>query len=94
VLLVGMGNPKQEQWIDAHRARLNVPLCLAIGGLFDYWVGDLIRAPGWIRRMGYEWLHILVSQPHKARRYLIGNPKFLLRVARSRLLPSDMRKRP
>jgi len=94
LLLVGMGNPKQERWIDAHRARLNVSLCLATGGLFDYWVGDLVRAPGWVRRLGHEWLHLLVSQPHKARRYLLGNPKFLLRVARSRLMLSDTRNRP
>jgi N-acetylglucosaminyldiphosphoundecaprenol N-acetyl-beta-D-mannosaminyltransferase len=91
LLLVGMGNPLQEQWIDAHRARLTVPLCLATGGLFDYWVGDLVRAPGWVRRLGHEWVHLLVSQPHKAGRYLVGNPKFLWRVARSRLLGHDRR---
>jgi len=93
LLLVGMGNPKQEQWIHDHRAQLTVPLCLATGGLFDYWVGDLVRAPQWVRRIGYEWLHLLIKQPHKARRYLIGNPKFLLRVARSRLLSHDKKSR-
>ena len=45
--------------------------------------------PSWVRRIGYEWLHLLIRQPHKARRYLIGNPKFLLRVARSRSLGLD-----
>lgn len=89
LLLVGMGNPKQEQWVDANRSRLQVPLTMAVGGLLDYWVGDLVRAPGWVRRIGHEWLHLLIRQPHKARRYLIGNPKFLLRVARSRLLRLD-----
>lgn len=89
LLLVGMGNPKQEQWIDANRSRLQVPLSLAVGGLLDYWVGDLVRAPDWVRRIGHEWLHLLIRQPHKARRYLVGNPKFLLRVARSRLLSLD-----
>jgi N-acetylglucosaminyldiphosphoundecaprenol N-acetyl-beta-D-mannosaminyltransferase len=89
LLLVGMGNPKQEQWIDANRSRLQVPLSMAVGGLLDYWVGDLVRAPDWVRRIGHEWLHLLIRQPHKARRYLVGNPKFLLRVARSRLLSLD-----
>lgn len=89
LLLVGMGNPKQERWIHRHQARLTVPLCLATGGLFDYWVGDLQRAPGWVRRLGHEWLHLLLSQPHKARRYLLGNPKFLWRVARSRVRGLD-----
>lgn len=89
LLLVGMGNPKQEQWLSRHLPQLRVPLCLATGGLFDYWVGDLVRAPAWVRRIGYEWLHLLIRQPHKARRYLLGNPKFLARVLRSRVLGHD-----
>lgn len=89
MLLVGMGNPKQEQWIHDHLPQLQVPLCLATGGLFDYWVGDLIRAPKWVRRIGFEWLSLLIRQPHKAGRYLIGNPKFLLRVARSKFTQQD-----
>jgi len=89
MLLVGMGNPKQEQWIARHLAQLRVPLCMGTGGLFDYWGGDLIRAPAWVRRLGCEWLHLLLKQPHKARRYLLGNPLFLLRVLRSRRLGLD-----
>ncbi len=84
VLLVGMGNPLQEQWIHRHRQRLEVPLCLGVGGLFHYWAGDLRRAPTWLRRVGAEWLGILFQQPHKARRYLLGNPLFLWRAIRSR----------
>jgi N-acetylglucosaminyldiphosphoundecaprenol N-acetyl-beta-D-mannosaminyltransferase len=89
LLLVGMGNPKQEQWIHDHLPQLQVPLCLATGGLFDYWVGDLIRAPKWVRSLGLEWLHLLIRQPHKAGRYLLGNPMFLWRVARSRWSRQD-----
>jgi N-acetylglucosaminyldiphosphoundecaprenol N-acetyl-beta-D-mannosaminyltransferase len=80
MLLVGMGNPLQERWIDRNLERLQVPVCMAIGGLFDYWSGDLERAAPWVRAIGYEWLHLVVHQPHKARRYFIGNPKFLARV--------------
>ena len=89
MLLVGMGNPKQEQWIARHLPQLTVPLCMGTGGLFDYWVGDLVRAPAWVRRIGYEWLHLLIRQPHKARRYLLGNPLFLARVLRNRMLGID-----
>jgi N-acetylglucosaminyldiphosphoundecaprenol N-acetyl-beta-D-mannosaminyltransferase len=46
LLLVGMGNPKQETWIAANRGRLRVALVMGTGGLFDYWAGDLDRAPG------------------------------------------------
>ena len=82
VLLVGQGNPIQERWIHAHQHKLNVPLCMAVGGLFNYWAGDIRRAPAWLRRRGAEWLGILWQQPHKARRYLLGNPLFIGRVAR------------
>jgi N-acetylglucosaminyldiphosphoundecaprenol N-acetyl-beta-D-mannosaminyltransferase len=79
VLLVGMGSPTQETWLAAHRDRLQVPLCMATGGLFTYWSGDLDRASPWMRRIGFEWLHLLIRQPYKSKRYLFGNPAFLLR---------------
>ncbi|MHA7836183.1 MAG: WecB/TagA/CpsF family glycosyltransferase [bacterium] len=85
VLLVGMGNPLQERWIDAHREALGVPVALAIGGLFAYWAGDLDRAPPWMRRLGIEWLHLMLAQPRKVPRYMLGNPAFLSRVLAERL---------
>ncbi len=80
LLLVGMGNPIQENWIIENIDKLKVPLVAAVGGLFTYWSGDLDRAPLWIRRLGMEWLHILLRQPHKWQRYLVGNSKFLWRI--------------
>ncbi len=83
VLLVGMGNPLQERWVREHRHELKVPVCMAIGGLFDYWAGNVSRAPQWLRRLGHEWLWRLFQQPgDKARRYLVGNPLFLSRILR------------
>jgi N-acetylglucosaminyldiphosphoundecaprenol N-acetyl-beta-D-mannosaminyltransferase len=84
LLLVGMGNPLQEEFIARNRTRLRVPLCLGIGGLFAYWAGDLNRAPAWVRRAGSEWLYLMLAQPRKLRRYALGNPLFLSRVLRSR----------
>ncbi|MBP7736604.1 MAG: WecB/TagA/CpsF family glycosyltransferase [Spirochaetes bacterium] len=80
LLLVGMGNPIQENWIAGNIGKLKVPLVAAVGGLFTYWSGDLDRAPLWIRKIGMEWLHILFRQPHKWQRYLVGNTKFLARI--------------
>lgn len=80
VLLVSFGNPRQEQWIHHHGSRLAPPLCIGVGGLFDHLSGELIRAPRWIRALGIEWTFILLFQPHKWKRYLIGNPQFVLRV--------------
>ena len=83
VLLVAMGNPVQERWIHDNRTQLtNVRLAIGVGGLFDHWGGALTRAPRWVRRNGFEWVQLMLQQPHKWRRYLIGNPKFLARVAR------------
>jgi N-acetylglucosaminyldiphosphoundecaprenol N-acetyl-beta-D-mannosaminyltransferase len=85
ILLVGMGNPVQEQWIHRHAAELRVPVCMGVGGLFDFWAGNVSRSPRWLRRLGHEWLWRLFQQPvKKARRYLIGNPLFLLRILAER----------
>lgn len=83
VLLVAMGNPLQEQWLAMHRDALRVPVCIGVGGLFDHWSGTLRRAAPWVRGLGIEWLQILVQQPHKWRRYLLGNPRFVARALRS-----------
>ncbi|MBI4516759.1 MAG: WecB/TagA/CpsF family glycosyltransferase [Deltaproteobacteria bacterium] len=80
LLLVGMGNPIQEQWIQRHRAALRVPISVGVGGLFDHWAGRLQRAPRWVRDLGMEWAQILMQQPHKWRRYVLGNPKFVARA--------------
>jgi len=85
VVLVAMGNPLQELWIHRHAAALRCDVCIGVGGYFDYLAGRLRRAPRWIRWAGIEWLHILINQPYKWKRYLIGNPLFLVRAVRSRL---------
>lgn len=82
VLLVAMGNPLQEEWIARHRARLRIAVCVGVGGLFDHWAGNLERAAPWIRSMGIEWMQILWQQPEKWRRYLLGNPRFVVRALR------------
>lgn len=80
MLLVAMGNPHQERWIHRHLPALHVPVSIGIGGLVDHWAGTLQRAPRWVRRLGMEWGQILMQQPHKWRRYLVGNPKFVVRA--------------
>lgn len=81
IILVGMGNPLQVEWIERHRddPALAGALWLAVGGQLEYYGGDLRRAPAWMRRARLEWLHIVRRQPHKARRYFVGIPTFLLR---------------
>lgn len=85
LLLVGMGNPVQERWIAENRHRLDVPLCVGVGGLFSYLSGDYRRAPAAMRRAGLEWLAVLFTQRQKWKRYVRGNPVFLARILRERV---------
>jgi exopolysaccharide biosynthesis WecB/TagA/CpsF family protein len=84
ILLVAFGNPLQEAWIHRNAPGLRCDVCIGVGGLFDHLAGRLRRAPSWMRRAGIEWVHILMGQPHKWRRYIIGNPVFLARAVMSR----------
>ncbi len=72
ILLVAFGNPKQEKWIRLHRDRLqNVPVCIGVGGTFDFIAGSTRRAPYFMQQMGLEWLHRLAREPRRlARRYV------------------------
>jgi N-acetylglucosaminyldiphosphoundecaprenol N-acetyl-beta-D-mannosaminyltransferase len=81
LLLVAMGNPLQELWIDRNLPRLRSGLIVGVGGLFDHLAGRLRRAPRWVRAAGFEWLQLLLQQPHKWKRYVLGNPAFLYRMA-------------
>lgn len=86
ILLVGMGTPKQEEWTYYNRNRLNVSLCWAVGGLFDFISGRIKRAPLWMLHCHLEWLGRLYQEPKRLwRRYLIGNSVFIFRVLKFKL---------
>lgn len=71
ILLVAMGNPKQEKWLAMHRDRLRVPICMGVGGTLDLLAGALSRAPKWMQNSGLEWLHRTSQEPGRlAKRYL------------------------
>jgi exopolysaccharide biosynthesis WecB/TagA/CpsF family protein len=91
VLLVGMGVPTQERWIARNRHRLKPSVLIGVGGLFDYFSGNIPRAPLWMRKTGLEWVWRLSMEPKRlARRYLLGNAEFLLRLAAQRLLSPQL----
>lgn len=82
ILFVGMGDPTQQLWIDAHRSHLP-PAVLTCGGLFDWLSGSNPRAPRWMIRAGLEWLWRLGLEPRRlGRRYLLGNPAFIAATLR------------
>ncbi|MBL8259068.1 MAG: WecB/TagA/CpsF family glycosyltransferase [Candidatus Competibacteraceae bacterium] len=81
ILLVAFGVPRQELWLAQHRKRLQPPVRMGVGGLFDFYSGRIPRAPLWLREIGLEWVWRLAQEPGRMwRRYLIGNPLFLYRV--------------
>jgi N-acetylglucosaminyldiphosphoundecaprenol N-acetyl-beta-D-mannosaminyltransferase len=85
VVVVAMGNPLQERWLHSHLSATGARLGVAAGAFLDYQAGVEKRAPRWMNRMGVEWVYRLARQPRRFwRRYLIGNPKFLIRILRAR----------
>lgn len=68
VLLAAYGAPKQEHWLDRNLAVLGIPVGIGVGGVFNYLSGVTPRAPAWVRRIHFEWLHRLISQPWRWRR--------------------------
>ncbi len=79
VLLVAYGAPAQELWLARNLARSGAAVGIGVGGAFDYLTGVARRAPAWVRRLGFEWLHRLIHQPWRWRRQL-ALPLFALLV--------------
>lgn len=78
ILFMGLGCPKQENWMSAHRDRLKTVM-LGVGASFDFYAGNIRECPDWIGSLGLEWLFRLTQEPKRLwRRYLILNPRFMI----------------
>ncbi len=78
ILFVGLGCPKQEKWMAAHRGRINAVM-IGVGAAFDFHAGFKPQAPSWIQMAGMEWLYRLASEPRRLwKRYLYHNPRFII----------------
>lgn len=85
VLMVAMGNPLQELWIERHLDATGARIGVGVGAFFDFSAGVVPRSPAWMNRAGIEWIYRLYQEPRRMwRRYLLGNPLFLARVAGER----------
>lgn len=79
---VGLGCPKQELWLAAHRDRVRAVM-VGVGAAFDFHAGAVPRAPLWMRDHGLEWLHRLLHEPRRlGHRYLVTNTWFVAKALR------------
>jgi N-acetylglucosaminyldiphosphoundecaprenol N-acetyl-beta-D-mannosaminyltransferase len=83
LLFIGMPSPFKETWAERHRAALDVPVIVGVGGSFDVLAGYIRRAPRWVQRLGMEWFWRLCMEPRKLwKRYLVTNSEFLWLTAK------------
>ncbi len=78
ILFVGLGSPKQDRWMHAHRGRVH-GVMLGVGAAFDFLAGTKRQAPRWMQSRGLEWAFRFAMEPRRLwRRYLAQNPKFVV----------------
>ncbi len=79
ILLAALGVPKQEKWLARNLDKLQIPVCMGVGGTFDVMAGAVKRAPLWMQRTGLEWSYRLIRQPQRLIR-MTALPKFVMKV--------------
>ncbi|MBR2723554.1 MAG: WecB/TagA/CpsF family glycosyltransferase [Lentisphaeria bacterium] len=86
IILVALGVPKQEMWINDNLSKLPPCAAIGVGGLLDFVSERIPRAPLWMRKCNIEWCYRLYNEPVRLfKRYIIGNPLFILRVYRCKI---------
>jgi N-acetylglucosaminyldiphosphoundecaprenol N-acetyl-beta-D-mannosaminyltransferase len=91
VVFVGLGCPKQERWMAAHRGSIQAVM-IGVGAAFDYHAGTVKRAPLTWQRHGFEWLYRLLSEPRRLfLRYIITNTIFVFGISKQLLLRNGRR---
>lgn len=81
VLWVGLSSPKQEKWIYENIKKIDIKMACAVGAVFDFYSGEIKRAPVWMQKIWLEWLFRMVMEPRRLfKKYLIYNNKFMMLV--------------
>jgi len=87
VVVVGMGMPIQEFWIDRHKHLIDTNIFFAVGAMIDYYGDAQFRCPKVFQILGLEWLTRLIRYPKRMfSRYVIGNPYYLFRICKQAFL--------
>jgi exopolysaccharide biosynthesis WecB/TagA/CpsF family protein len=85
MVIVALGSPLQEIWLDRNLAGTGALVGVGVGAFLDFTAERVTRAPSWMNAMGIEWCFRLLQEPNRLwRRYVVGNPLFLLRAWRDR----------
>lgn len=86
VVFVGMTAPKQEKWTYNNFSKINTGHVCSIGAVFDFYAGNINRAPDWIINIGCEWLYRFLKEPTRLwKRYLVGNMKFVFYILKEKI---------
>jgi len=81
VLWVGLSAPKQEKWIYKNLDKINIKMACGIGAVFNFYSGNVKRAPVWMQNTGMEWLFRIFVEPKRLfKKYMIYNTKFIILV--------------
>lgn len=86
LVLVALGSPKQEFFINSLKKSLPNATMIGLGGSFDVWAGAVKRAPKIYQKLGLEWLYRTVKEPQRFKRIFPTLPLFVLRVCKERLI--------
>lgn len=77
LLVIGLGAPKQEKWVRAHRDVLAAKVAICAGATIDFLAGHRRRAPRWLQKLGLEWCYRMLSEPRRlVRRYAVDALRF------------------
>ena len=85
IVWVGLGAPKQEQWMARHVGKIKAAALIGVGAAFDFHSGNVKWAPNSVRKLGLEWAYRLAQNPRGMWRRNFDSPLFLSRVMWQRL---------
>ena len=84
IIWVGLGAPKQENWMYEHKDKVQ-GVMIGVGAGFDYHAGNIKRAPKWMQKMSLEWLYRLLQDPKRLfKRYLVTNTRYLYLIKKEK----------
>ncbi len=84
IVLVALGSPRQEIWINKHSSFFPKSIMIGVGGSLDVWSGEKARAPEWIQKLHLEWLYRVLIEPKRIPRLIKSHPVFIYMVLKKK----------